>query len=114
MAYPATMESGRIKILSVWPLSGRGRSFRILSTALAAAAPGVAVLALLNLVAAALLGAYPASAQSAAGDAGAMVLGAPVLLALAFVYGAGKLALVGAPVCSALCSLYKNLRSETG
>ena len=112
MAYPATMESGQIRILSVWPLSGHGRSLQILSTVLAAAAPGAAILTVFNLAAAALFGAYPASAQSAAGEAGAMLLTAPAFFALAFVYGAGKAALVGAPVCSALCSLYDGLRSR--
>jgi hypothetical protein len=112
MAYPATMRSGQIKILSVWPLSGKGRSLQILSTVVAAAAPGVVILALFNLAASAFFGAYPASAQSAAGEAGALVLAAPVFWALAFVYGVGKAALVGAPVCSALCSLYDNLRAQ--
>ena len=112
MAYPATMRAGQIKILSVWPLSGRGRSIQILSTVLAAAAPGLVILVAFNLAASAVFGAYPASAQSAAGEAGALALAAPVLWALAFVYGVGKVALIGAPVCSALCSLYDNLSAQ--
>lgn len=112
IAYPATMHAGQIKILSVWPLSGKGRSIQILSTVLAAAAPGLVILAAFNLAASALFGAYPASAQSAAGEAGGLVLAAPAFLGLAFVYGVGKVALVGAPVASALCSLYEDLRSQ--
>lgn len=109
MAYPATVEAGRIKILSAWPLSGQGRSILILLTVVLAALPGVAALVVFNIAADALFGAYPASSQSAAGEAGGLVLSAPVFLALAFVYGAAKVVLVGAPVCSALCSLYKSL-----
>ncbi len=114
MAYPATMESGRIKILSVWPLSGRGRSLRILSTVLAASSPGILVLALFNLAAAALFDVYPASAQSAAGEDGGLLIAAPLFWTLAVTYGVGKVALVGAPACSALCALYENLTAEAG
>ncbi len=111
MAYPATLDAGRIQIMSIWPLSGRGRSVQILTTVLAAASPGVVILVLFNLAAAGLTGVYPASAPSAAGELGALSVSAPVFLALAFIYGLGKAALVGAPVCVALCALYQNLQA---
>jgi hypothetical protein len=111
MAYPATLDAGRIQIMSIWPLSGRGRSVQILTTVLASALPGVAILALFNLAAAGVAGVYPASAQSASGELGALSVSVPVFLALAFVYGLGKAALVGAPVCVALCTLYQSLRA---
>lgn len=111
MAYPATLDSGRIQIMSIWPLSGQGRSVQILTTVLAAALPGVVLLGLFNLAAAGVIGVYPASAQSGAGELGTLSVSAPLFLALAFVYGFGKAALVGAPVCVALCALYQNLRA---
>ena len=111
MAYPATLDASRIQIMSVWPLSGKGRSVKILTTALAAALPGVVVLVVFNLITAALLGAYPAASQSASGDAGALAVGAPGFLIMSFLYGSGKAALVGAPVCVALCALYRELKA---
>ncbi len=111
MAYPATLDASRIQIMSVWPLSGKGRSVKILTTALVAGLPGILILVVFNLITAALLGAYPAAAQSASGDAGALAVGAPGFLVVSFLYGVGKAALVGAPVCVALCALYRELRA---
>lgn len=111
MAYPATLDASRIQIMSVWPLSGKGRSVKILTTALAAALPGVLILTVFNLITAALLGAYPAAAQSASGEAGALAVGGAGFLIVSFLYGVGKAALVGAPVCVALCALYRELKA---
>ncbi|MCP2678743.1 hypothetical protein NHF45_04255 [Maricaulaceae bacterium NA33B04] len=110
MAYPATLDASRIQIMSVWPLSGRGRSVKILSTTLAAALPGVLILVVFNLITAALLGVYPAAAQSASGEAGALSVAAPGFMIVSFLYGVGKAGLVGAPVCAALCALYRELK----
>ncbi|MCP2670575.1 hypothetical protein NHF40_06525 [Maricaulaceae bacterium EIL42A08] len=110
MAYPATLDASRIQIMSVWPLSGRGRSVKILTTTLAAALPGVLILVVFNLITAALLGVYPAAAQSASGEAGALSVAAPGFMIVSFLYGVGKAGLVGAPVCAALCALYRELK----
>ena len=110
MAYPATLEASRIQIMSVWPLSGKGRSVKILTTALAVALPGVIILIVFNGIANAVLGAYPASAQSASGEAGALAVSVPGFVLVSFLYGFGKAAFVGAPVCAALCALYRELK----
>ncbi len=112
MAYPATLDARRIQIMTVWPLSGKGRSVRILTTVLGAALPGVLVLWLFNAAFAALTGVFPAAAQSASGQGGALLVSAPLFLGMAFVYGIGKAALVGAPVCAALCALYQDLSEK--
>jgi len=114
MAYPATLDAARIQIMSVWPLSGRGRSVQILTTVLVSAMPGVVILAVFNVGVFALTGGYPADAQSVSGENGGLLLSAPLFLTLAFAYGVGKAALVGAPVCVALCALYQDLRARPG
>ncbi len=112
MAYPATLDAGQVQIMRVWPLSGQGRAVKILTTVVAAALPGLLVLVLFNLASATALGVYPASAQSASGEAGALLVPAPVFWGLSFVYGLLKAALVGAPVCAALCALYRDLQGK--
>lgn len=112
MAYPATLDAGRIQIMRVWPLSGKGRSIRIFTTVLGAAVPGVLALWALNAGLLALTGIYPAAAQSASGEAGELVVPAFSFLTVCFVYGVAKAALVGAPVCAALCALYQNLSEK--
>lgn len=111
MAYPATLDAGRIQIMSVWPLSGKGRAVRILTTVVAAALPGILVLVLFNGVSATVFGAYPAAAQSASAEAGQLTLAPALFIAMSFLYGVLKAALVGAPVCAALCTLYRDLQT---
>ncbi|MEQ8405591.1 MAG: hypothetical protein RKE49_10870 [Oceanicaulis sp.] len=112
LAYPATVDQGRVQVLTAWPLSGRRRAVEMIVTLVLAALPGVIVLVALNLVSSALIGAWPGAAQSAVGETGFMI--SPFAFALAaFIYGAAKMALVGAPCAAALCGLYVKYRTES-
>lgn len=106
LAYPASMAAGRVRVLSAWPLSGKRRAVAIGATTVLAAAPGLVALWLVNLASNAAFGAWPASAQSAE------ALAAPAFGLIAFLYGALKMALVGAPVAGALCALYATFEAE--
>lgn len=112
LCYPATLASGRLQVLTAWPLSGQGRALSVLLTVVAACAPGVLILAAFNGLSEALIGAWPASASSAL-DARVITTD---LLAFGFasaVHGALKIALVGAPAASALCALYETAVGKT-
>ncbi|MGJ3233341.1 MAG: hypothetical protein ACFE0P_16250 [Oceanicaulis sp.] len=112
LAYPATIDLGRVQVLTAWPLSGRRRAGEMILTLVLAGAPGALILAGFNSLSAALIGAWPAAAQSAAGETG-LAVNAGAFLLSAFLYGAGKMALVGAPCATALCALYVKYRTES-
>ena len=112
LAYPATVDQERVQVLTAWPLSGRRRALEMILTLVLAALPGVLVLLALNFISDALIGAWPGAAQSAAGEAG--LTASPVAFAIAaLLYGAAKMALVGAPCAAALCGLYVKYRTES-
>ena len=107
VSLPATLASGRVRVLSIWTASSQ-RWVHIALTLLAAAAPGAAILVLLNIAAHAIFGIWP----------GASHLGAETgsLLAVTLVgalHGALKLALVIAPGAAALGALYIKLPSDS-
>ena len=108
---PATLEAGAIRVLSIWPAS-RGRSVEIALTGLASLAPGIIVLVVLNTVCVALLGAGPAIAQSASGEAGALIVNPALFLVVSAIYGVAKIALLAAPLIAALCALYSVYKVE--
>lgn len=112
LAYPATLDHGRVQVLTAWPLSGQRRAGEMIVALVVCAAPGVAALILFNALCDAALGAWPGAAQSLAGEAG--FVANPALFALAaFLYGAMKLAFVAAPVAAVLCALYVKYRTES-
>ena len=108
---PATLEASAIRVLSIWPAS-RGRSVEIALTGLASLAPGIIVLVVLNTVCVALLGAGPAIAQSASGEAGALIVNPALFLVVSAIYGVAKIALLAAPLIAALCALYSVYKVE--
>jgi hypothetical protein len=85
MAGPATLERGRVQVLSIWPLS-TGRSPMIALTSLLAAAPGIAVM---HALAAAPL---------------------PAVL-LAFVQGVAGIVLLVAPLMALWSALYRKFNA---
>ncbi|WBQ13888.1 hypothetical protein L2D00_04190 [Hyphomonadaceae bacterium BL14] len=107
VSLPATLHSGRVRVLSIWPVSSK-RWIEISLTLLAAAAPGVAILIAFNLTAQALFGVWPGAAHL---GAGAGSLAAVTLLGA--IHGALKLALVIAPGAVALGALYIKFPSDT-
>jgi len=113
MAYPATVDQRKVQVLTAWPFSGKRRALEIALTLVLAAAPGVTLLVMFNLLSDAVLGAWPGAAQTAVA-AGADALSVnPVLFGFAaLIYGAGKLVLVAAPCAAALCALYIKYRTE--
>lgn len=112
LAYPSTLALGRIQVLSAWTLSGRKRSIEMLTTLLAVCAPGIAILVAFNVLSAALLGAWPGYASSAVTDRALSV--DPLTFGLVcLVYGAVKVAVLGAPAANALCRLYMKYQSDT-
>ncbi|MFW5659916.1 MAG: hypothetical protein ACOC20_01845 [Oceanicaulis sp.] len=114
LAYPATVDQGRVQVLTAWPLSGRRRAVEMIVTLVLAAAPGVAVLIGFNVLSDALVGAWPGAAQSAVqgptGE-GAMSVSPIAFAFVALIYGAAKMALVAAPCAAALCALYLKYRA---
>lgn len=110
LAYPATLDAGRIQIMRIWPMSGKGRAVRILTTVFATILPGAIILELYNYALASSLGLFPAVAHSVSGQAGEHLVSAPLFFALSFAYGVGQAAFIGAPVCAALCALYCKLK----
>lgn len=108
---PATIREGAVRVLSIWPLS-RGRSVEIALTGLASLVPGLIVLALFNALCVALFGGGPVIAQSAAGEAGALIIHPAIVLAMAAIYGLGKMALLAAPLIAVLCALYQTYDAE--
>lgn len=112
MAYPATLASGAVRVLSVWPLSGHGRSVSMVTTLIVVLVPGVLILMGLNAASHALIGAAPISAQSAVQDGSVIVQ--PILFALAsLAFGVGKIVLLAAPSVGAMTQLYVKFQSDT-
>jgi hypothetical protein len=107
VSLPATLASGRVRVLSIWPASSQ-RWVHIALTLLAAAAPGAAILVLLNIAAHAAFGVWPGASHLGA-ETGSL-LAVTVLGAL---HGALKLALVIAPGAAALGALYIKLPSDS-
>ena len=108
---PATLNERAVRVLSIWPLS-RARSIEITLTSLASLAPGVLTLAVFNAICLALLGAGPVIAQSAAGEAGQLTVSPVLMLLISALYGAGKIALLAAPLIAALSALYHKYAAE--
>lgn len=106
VSLPATLDSGRVRVLSIWPVSSR-RWIEISLTLLAAAAPGVVILIVFNLLVQAMFGIWPGAAHLGA-ETGSL---AAVTL-LGAVHGGLKLALVIAPGAVALGALYIKFPSE--
>lgn len=107
VSLPATLASGQVRVLSIWPISSK-RWIMIAITLLAAAAPGVAVLAVLNGAAYAIVGVWPGAAHLGA-EAGSLL----TVTLLGAVHGALKLALVIAPGAAALGALYTKFPADT-
>lgn len=107
VSLPATLESGRVRVLSIWPASSE-RWVEIALTLLAAAAPGVAILIVFNLLVQAAFGIWPGASHLGA-EAGSLL----VVTLLGAVHGALKLALVIAPGAAALGALYIKLPSDS-
>jgi len=111
MAAPATIAAGAIKVLSVWPLSSK-KSFEIALTGLVAMVPGVLLLFGLNAVSQALIGAGPALAQSASGDAGVLTQPVWVLMPIYWLYGVIKIMGLAAPGLALMCALFVKYSSQ--
>lgn len=107
VSLPATLASGRVRVLSIWPASSQ-RWVHIALTLLAAAAPGAAILVLLNLAAHALFGVWPGASHLGA-ETGSML----AVTMLGALHGVLKLALVIAPGAAALGALYIKLPSDS-
>lgn len=111
LAVPATLESARIRILSVWPASS-GRFVAITLSAGAILVPGLALLAGFNAACEALFGVYPGAAQSMV-DANGRVSGPVALFAvLSFLHGGLKMVLLAAPLTALFSELYTKYRQE--
>lgn len=111
LAYPATVALGRVQVLTAWPLSRGDRAAQMLTSVLLACAPGVVLLALLNLASNALIGAWPMSASSATdGDAVTVNLAAFALFSA--IQGLVKVALIGAPAAVVLCQVFEAAEAE--
>jgi hypothetical protein len=111
LAYPATMALGRVQVLTAWPLSRGLRAAQMLTGTLVACAPGLLILAALNLISNAVLGAWPLSAASATqGDAVDVSLTAFALVSA--IHGALKIALIGAPTAIVLCRIHDRAAQE--
>lgn len=109
LSLPSTLDSARVRVLSIWPVSS-GRWIEIALTLLAAAAPGLAILMALNVAAAAVTGVWPGAAYTDAMEAPAPLL---VVAALGGLHGLFKIALAAAPACAALGVLYVKYRSDS-
>jgi len=107
LAYPASLARG----LTAWPMSGGGRALEMLVSVLVACAPGVAALLVVNWISNAVLGAWPASASSAA-SGGEIDVDLVAFALVSAVHGAVKIALVGAPAALVLCRLYDKAARE--
>lgn len=111
LAVPATLESARIRILNIWPVSS-GRFVAITLSAGAILVPGLLMLAGFNAACDALFGVHPAAAQSMV-DANGRVSGPVALFAvLSFVHGGLKMVLLAAPLTALFSSLYVKYRQE--
>jgi hypothetical protein len=111
LAYPATVALGRVQVLTAWPLSRGNRAAQMLTSTLLACVPGALVLAVLNVVSNALLGAWPLSASSAtSGEAVSVNLIA--FAAVSALHGVVKIALIGAPAAVVLCLVYQRVSAE--
>ena len=111
LAYPSTLAQDRVQVLTAWPLSRGARAARMLVSVLLVSAPGLAVLAGLNLVSASVIGAFPASAPSAVDD-GAVSASLAGFAVASFLHGAVKIALIGAPSALVLCRIYDQVMAE--
>ncbi|KAA5804716.1 hypothetical protein F1654_01560 [Alkalicaulis satelles] len=106
---PSTVDSARIRVLSIWPASS-GRWVEIGLTLLAAAAPGLVILIAWNAAAASLTGIWPGLPyQGAEGEAAPLAL----IAGLGALHGLLKIALAAAPACAALGALYVKYQSDS-
>ena len=112
IAYPATIDQGRIMVLSAWPVSGQRRAGTMIISFLLVSLPGVFALWGLSQISSMLLGASPAEAHNAAQD-GALIVNPLAFALVSFVYGAAKMALIGAPCAGVLCALYNRWKYNT-
>jgi hypothetical protein len=108
ISLPATLESGRVRVLSIWPASS-GHWIEIGLSLLAAAAPGLLILIGFNYLAASLTGVWPGAPWAGVDGMAASVILVTLLGAL---HGVLKIALAAAPACVALGTLYVKYRSE--
>lgn len=111
LSIPATIDRGRIAILSVWPLSS-GRFVAITTSAALIIVPALLLLAGFNALSDAVSGFNPAAAQSilnANDDVAGPVFGFALL---AFVYGVLKMVLLAAPLTGLFAALYVKYRQE--
>ncbi|MBI1264931.1 MAG: hypothetical protein GC187_09380 [Alphaproteobacteria bacterium] len=108
ISLPATLESGRVRVLSIWPASS-GHWIEISLTLLAAAAPGLLILTGFNYLAASLTGVWPGAPWAGGDGMGASAILVTLLGAL---HGFLKIALAAAPACVALGALYLKYRPE--
>lgn len=111
MAAPATLHSGAVKVLSVWPLSSK-KSFEIALTGLAAMVPGIVALLAFNALSMALFDAGPAFAQSASGEAGSLTQSVLILLPVYLIYGMIKMVGLAAPGLALMASLFMKYSSQ--
>ena len=111
LAYPSTLEQDRIQVLTAWPLSRGARAGRMLVSVLLVSAPGLVVLAGLNLVSQSVIGAFPASAPSAV-EGGTVTASLAGFAVASLVHGAVKIVLIGAPCAVVLCRIYEQVMGE--
>jgi len=112
LAVPATLQAQAVKVLSIWPSSSK-KGFEIALTLLVALLPGVVILTGFNALCMLFLGAGPAVAQSASGEAGALTHNPAVLVVIYALYGGLKIAVLAAPGLRVLTSLYLKFSSQT-
>ena len=105
IAIPATLEGGRIRILSVWPLTS-GHFGEIAGTAAVIILPALIVLALFNSAIAALFGVVPADPASVLPPSGRIEVLPLGYTLWSFVYGLLQMGLLFAPLTVMVCSLY--------
>ena len=106
LSVPATLARARVQVLAAWPLSA-GRVVEMIILTLIAAAPGLAILAVLNVASEAVFGFLPASASSAAGASPA------AFAAVSLVYGFAKMIALGAPLAALFARLFVIYDGET-
>lgn len=92
LAYPATVKTQSVQVLTAWPASANGRSLTIGTSVLATALPGALVVLVISFAQLAFL----------SGTSGL------VTFLASSISGFALLALVGAPVAACLCALYES------
>lgn len=96
LAYPATMKSQSVQVLTAWPASANGRAITIGASMLATALPGAVIVLAISFILVGLTAGDKPGVVSFIGSA---------------VSGFALMALVSAPVSATLCALYERAPS---